>query len=289
MALKGRGGDPATRGLSQAFGGIYLPVVVGAVALFCAGRNDALQWTALFLLLLPWLAVGALFAHSRIAATRGRRLSGWAAFAQRDPSYRALHGAIVGGDPERLRRCLSVGGFKLDGSGVEGETALGFALRTGRTQAAEILVEAGADPLQAAIGEESPLVVAAGRDEFASVLGAMLRKGADPNQCSERWPAPLLFEALKQNARRNVGLLLEAGARVDVSNQEGRSALVQATLLGLWVEALKMVELGAPLVDSGRYDGLWQVLRRTHPPPRDSVERVAYERFRTALRERGME
>ena len=120
---------------------------------------------------------------------------------------------------------------------------------------------------------------AAGRDAYHLVLTAALEHGASPDTISAEG-RPLLFEALAFNAKENVGLIVEQGARLDIRDDDKRSALGRAIFLRMWPQARFMVERGVPVADPPGYFNFVHVLSETRSPEEGTPER---EEFRWLL------
>lgn len=129
--------------------------------------------------------------------------------------------------------------------------------------------------------------LAAARDAYHLVLKAAIEHGASPDTVSAEG-RPLLFEALAFNAEENVGLIVEKGARLDVRDDEKRSALVRAIFLRMWPQARLMVERGVPIADPPGYFNLVNVLSETHPPEEGTPEREEFRGLLKALAARGI-
>jgi ankyrin repeat protein len=184
------------------------------------------------------------------------------------------------GDIGVIRELLSHGAL-VNARDNSGCTALYYAVDADKPAAAEALIAAGADPNTARRVGPSPIVNAAesGKTECLRVL---LAGGADPN--GEEDPAPgeapvggPLFAAVLNGQEANVRLLLnsgaapnvatgsdkatplfyaryagiaralvEAGARLDVRDSNGRTPLENAVRDQDWALASTLVSVGAP-------------------------------------------
>lgn len=281
-----RAGDAATKGLGRSLALVWTPFAAVAAAVYLLSHLPVLKIGAVLVLSVPILVPLGL-AAMRTFRHRTRQSRDDISHLFRDRQARELAKAIECDDLETLRARL-VAGANPNAEGREGITLLWFAMGRGKVDAAILLMEHGADVNRAPLREESVLVKAAGDDRFATVLEAALKRGADPNTQSRDWPAPLLFEALKTNARRNVGILIRAGARVDIQNDKGRSAVVQAVLLKMWDEAREMLERGAPVESGSRWESLSEIFPQTTPPDPGTPERAAFDRLATVLADRGI-
>src|SRR5439155_5434949 len=123
----------------------------------------------------------------------------------------------------------------------KGETPLWFALRKGRPDAAALLAGRGADPTRAPAGERPALVVAAREPKYEPALRAMLKAGTSadtvlPDDIGQ--PTALVFHAMNTDCQPNVRAVVEAGAHLDVRDQNGETPLGRALVHRLWDAAL---------------------------------------------------
>lgn len=116
----------------------------------------------------------------------------------------------------------------------EGATALYFAAARGQTNLVRRLLEKGADPLQADNGGSTPLLCAAGsRDPETLRLLLLAAKSRKPDLDGlNRYGETVLMRAAMTGPAASVRLLLDAGARVVVTNQYGGSAWLTAADAG---------------------------------------------------------
>jgi len=170
------------------------------------------------------------------------------------PNARLLS-AARSSDPAAVQRALAEGAA-IDSRNRLGETALVVALKRDRADIARTLIEAGADVNQPALNGVTPLMAAAfgGHVEIASMLierGAhvdavdrlsknamtyaagegrtdvvrvLLARGVDPNRVYANDLTALMWAAGYGRAT-TVKVLLEAGARADLRDNRGKTAL----------------------------------------------------------------
>jgi ankyrin repeat protein len=144
---------------------------------------------------------------------------------------------------------------------VEGESVLMHAARTGDPDVVRLLVKHGAyvngrddwkgqTPLMWAAAENNvdavKMLVALGAD-----INARQRDEETPRQirytncsCPRGGMTALMFAA-RQGAQETVRALVQAGARVDLTNPDGVSALTMAIISGEYDTAALLIELGA--------------------------------------------
>ena len=282
--------DAAGRGLSQAFAILLLPFPVLGLVLFLVGRSTALRVTALAVVAGPLVLAVVLSATGTIAGWR-ERYSTSARGVFTEKRARALAEAVEAGRLERVRNLVKVHGVDPNAAGRKGETPLWFALRRGKAEAALVLVELGAEPLRGPEGEPKALTLAAQEPAFVEVLRAMLRAGTNPDATDEVLdvPVPLLFLAMNTNARPNIRAVVEAGARLDVLDVNGRTPLARAIVWRMWEEALLMVERGAPVsLGQPRLANLETTLSEVVPPQPTDPDRPSFERLVAVLAARGL-
>lgn len=282
--------DAAGRGLSRAFALLLLPFPVVALALFLSSRSTALRVTAVAVVAAPLVLSTSLSALKGLAGWRGR-VAASASGVFREKGARALAEAVEEGRLERVRNLVTLHGVDPNARGRRGETPLWFALRKGRAAEAAALVALGADPLLGPEGEPKALTLAAQEPAFADVLREMLGRGTSPDATDDVLdrPTPLVFLAMNTNARPNIRVVVEAGARLDALDLNGRTPLARAVLWRMWEEALLMVERGAP-VGPGQPGpaNLEATLADVVPPAPGDADRPAFDRLVEALAAGGL-
>lgn len=108
-----------------------------------------------------------------------------------------------------------------------GLTSLAIATQHGRTSAALVLIEAGADVNRAVgAGAFTPLMLAAAKNS-TGVIEALLAKGADVNARNTAGYTALMVAAAG-NFPDSAALLIKAGADASVQSEDGRTALAIA-------------------------------------------------------------
>lgn len=274
--------------MAGAFAALALPFPLVGLALFLLGRSTAVKAAAAAVAAAPLLLVLALEGAGRLAALgKARAGSGRALF--REPGARALAEAIEEGRVERVRFLL--GSVDPNAPGRDGESLLRFALLRRQGDAALELARRGADPLRGPAGEPGALRLAAQDPAFVEVLRALLANGTSPDTVLpddiDR-PTPLVFTAMNVNAWPNVRVVVEAGARLDVVDVNGRTPLARAILWRAWDEARLMVERGARTTAGLQGpQSLEEAFAATRAPDPETPERAAYDLLLTSLAARG--
>lgn len=280
--------DAAGRGLASAFAWLVLPFPIVALVLFLLSRSNALRATAAVLAAAPLVAVLVL----TLAKGAGEGVAKESARARWvfSGAARSLGEAVEEGRLEKIRG-LAAQGVDVNAAGRNGTTPLWFALSRSRAEAALLLVQLGAEPARGPHGEPTALTLAAQSPAFAEVLRAMLAAGTSPDTTDDviGRPTPLIFLAMNTNARPNIRAVVEAGARLDVVDLNGRTPLARAILWRMWDEALLMVERGAPVApgQSGPAN-LETTLSENVPLDPDPGELAAWRRLLESLAAKGL-
>jgi ankyrin repeat protein len=127
------------------------------------------------------------------------------------------------GDPHRLRDVLAEEGAHLDRRSDDGFSALHFAAFFGTSEAAAVLIDAGADvsSVSASDMHVQPLHSAAA-SRSTSISRLLLDAGAPPDARQTGGYTPLHEAALHADVEL-IELLLQHGARADIRNDDGRT------------------------------------------------------------------
>ncbi len=159
---------------------------------------------------------------------------------------------FIATEGERLAvvRLLAEHGANTNQPGRNGITPLTAAAYTGNFEIVQLLLAKGAEIKTIDATDKSALAYAAGRG-FARVVRLLLENGADPNArlgnelTALMWAAGHSEEAGSADAIDTIGVLLDAGARVDDMDNRGRTALMIAAELGHTAAAGTLIARGA--------------------------------------------
>jgi uncharacterized protein len=173
-----------------------------------------------------------------------------------------LHLACLNGNPEMIERLLKAGADANEVS-TEGETALMTASRTGKLDAVKVLLAHGANVNAREEWRGQTALMWAVAQHHADVARELIAKGADVNARSafqkwerqvtaeprEKWmPAgaltPLQFAA-RQDCLECVKILLDSGADINVTDENGIPAITTAIINGHYDFAAYLAERGA--------------------------------------------
>lgn len=132
------------------------------------------------------------------------------------------------GGSELIVRTLLTAGADLTSRGNQGMTAVMLAAREGHPAVVRALIEAGADvnANQGQGREEMTALHYGALDGSVETVSTLLDAGADANYGADEFS--VLFAAVGSGRMEVLNLLLEAGARVDVTNDNGDTPLSMA-------------------------------------------------------------
>ena len=161
-----------------------------------------------------------------------------------DPQALGVAKAACEGDETEVLR-LVAGGAPVNARGEDGFTPLLWALSCRSEQGVRALLDAGADPNQAA-GNYAPVLVAATYDD-PTFLKLLLARGGDPSAAEAEGPNTALGMAfslgLHRDDWRNYYILLDAGA--DINREHSGTTIAEtATALGRMDKAIELVQRG---------------------------------------------
>lgn len=150
-----------------------------------------------------------------------------------EPLKRLLERGTVVNEPLSDRyaeRYLVLGSSGHEYSHYEVGSPLAFAIANGKTEAAILLLEAGASVRALEPDQVMPPLAIAVREGSSALVRELLARGASPNGGYE---TSVLYEAAARGAEDIVRLLLDAGAKVnEAGNEFGETALHAAARYG---------------------------------------------------------
>ncbi|MCB0325253.1 MAG: ankyrin repeat domain-containing protein [Bdellovibrionales bacterium] len=134
-----------------------------------------------------------------------------------------LHQAASQGNLGQLRQVLRKDAAGVDAPGIDGDTALMAAVRAGRLEAAELLLQSGAShQVRGAQGRTAlHYAVTSGK---LSVVALLLRSKADSNARDASGVTPLM-QAATEGKAAIARALLAGGASAELRSREGKTAL----------------------------------------------------------------
>lgn len=128
---------------------------------------------------------------------------------------------LVKGNAEIMRELIKAGA---NVKGHEGQTALIVASAEGYIEIIKILLDAGAD-INAKVKNKTTALMSASFREREAVVNFLLKSGGDVNVVSEEGLSSLMLSSNNSNI---VKALLNAGAKIDVADNKGWTALFYA-------------------------------------------------------------
>lgn len=191
--------------------------------------------------------VRALFAASLMLAStagcarQGTDVNQGQAFANAGSAQ--LADAVLSGD-DALARELIAAGANPNAEDDQGQPLLQWAMKRGDRGAFRLLLALGADPARGNRDGRTALHLAA-MGKSRDWLEALLEHGMSPDTPNTVTGATPLYDALRADSDENLGVLLRAGARLDVADRNGTTPLHQAALVKDSGAALRFLEAGA--------------------------------------------
>jgi ankyrin repeat protein len=186
---------------------------------------------------------------------------------------RELGKAIEQRDLAAIRR-LAAEGADLNEIGRDKRSPLSFALDRNALDAADVLLELGADPTKGeGEGGRAPLTEMVSTDARSELLKKALEKGASP-EFTDKWGVPMVHWAVTSRCGKNLEHQLASPLSCALDRRE-------------WATARFLVEHGAPMHEAPGYNGLDAKFRNTEPPAEGSAGRAEYDALVKAMTERG--
>ena len=160
------------------------------------------------------------------------------------PQVAPLADAVARDDGAEVRRQLA-SGIAADTPGSDGTTLLQWAAKGGKLEAAEALLDAGADPNRPASKGTAAVHVAAfsGNGEMLALL---LARGGDPDATNATTGETPLVRAILGGHPQQVRRLLDAGADPSRADRNGATPLHAAASVNDGATVLALLEAGAP-------------------------------------------
>ena len=150
----------------------------------------------------------------------------------------------------KVAEALLAAGAKADAVDAMGETALAEAAYAGDEAIGALLIAKGADPATLDRYGKSPICYAAARGA-AGLVARMLDAGVDVNKAyghgltAPMWAAGFSDLAPAAGAVAALRLMIARGAKLDLVDDRGRSALMTAAALNRYETAKVLLEAGA--------------------------------------------
>jgi ankyrin repeat protein len=150
------------------------------------------------------------------------------------------------------------GGANASATGDSGKSLLEFSVWKDKPKAFNALLEAGADTAHADDDGDTVMHYAAQAEDY-SFMNALLAKKIDPNVINPiTGDSPLMDAALSGNGSQLHGLL-QAGAKVDVAEPNGDTALIIAAQANKLEAVLDLLAAGADPLAKNRTGATFQL------------------------------
>jgi ankyrin repeat protein len=144
--------------------------------------------------------------------------------------YRGLHAAAASGDSAAAERLIG-SGADLNARDERGRTPLHVAGHRGHHEMAQLLLKKGADANALDAQQYDLITVAAVRDD-ARMVRIAIDGGNNPKNVTSPYKGTALIAAAHLGNVEPVRVLIEAGAPLDHVNNLGWTALLEAVILG---------------------------------------------------------
>ncbi len=152
---------------------------------------------------------------------------GWGQPDEKTADGKTLVYKAIRSSPDVLLPALVKAGLKINGSDSKGITPLHIAAEQGSDMAARHLLNAGAKIDPRSNDGLTPLCVAASKGSPTTVE-LLCKKGANVNFQTPRGMTPLMFAASQHDGDETIPILVNAGARLELTDKDGMTALHHA-------------------------------------------------------------
>ncbi|HEY3520728.1 MAG TPA: ankyrin repeat domain-containing protein [Rhodanobacteraceae bacterium] len=153
----------------------------------------------------------------------------------------ALVRAAESGNVEKMQALVQEGA-NVNDAGKQGVTPLVWVMTDHDYAGVEALLKLGADPNKKIANHNSPMWLAAGRDD-RKMLALMLKYHGDPNIIGTGYASALEI-AVRQFYVHNVDLLVKNGADINLVDPAGDTAATSAASVGHFDILAHLLELG---------------------------------------------
>lgn len=160
-----------------------------------------------------------------------------------DPGLRALAEAAQHGNVKKIDALIAKG-VNVNGKGRYGETPLYAAFQVRNKRGFKALLEHGANPNFIDANGQTLMNDIAGYSS-TYFMKLALKHGGDPNLVAPRSGETPLFFAVAPDGKQNIGLLLRAGANLNMQDKDGYTALMMAAIYNQYDAVYELLEAGA--------------------------------------------
>jgi len=187
----------------------------------------------------------------------------------------AIHDAAKAGDLEKLKTLLEKDPALVNSLDSDRNTPLLCAIDAGKLEAAEFLINSGANVNAVNYNKESPLHIAAKKGNGEGVK-LLLQHDAYPNLREQRDRTPLFMAVNMGRNLEAIELLIEAGSAINDTNSRGENLFVTSLYYPVREIVDLLIDRGAVLPDDE--DILRRVLYVTTANGLDRIFQMAVEK-----------